>query len=190
LHDSLTQTLFSMNLAVQSAQLAVAEGPQQAEEHLLHLQALAHSAAGEVQALIGQTPYPSLVQGGLAKAIQRLAEARLAQDGLKVAVEVSGQRKLPIPVEANLYRIVQEAFNNITRHAGVREAKVRLCLEDPIASLEVSDGGCGFDPTGPNPLKGIGLAGMAERAGEIGWELKIESQPGRGTVIRVGEKAP
>src|SRR5512136_989362 len=56
LHDSLTQNLFSMNLAVQSAQLAIAEAPQQTEEHLARLQALANNAAGEVQTLTGQAP--------------------------------------------------------------------------------------------------------------------------------------
>ena len=82
LHDSLTQTLFSMNLAVQSAQLSFTEGPLQAEEHLTRLQTLARSAASEVQALTGQAPQRLLAQGGLAAALQHLAEERLAQDGL------------------------------------------------------------------------------------------------------------
>ena len=65
-----------------------------------------------------------------------------------MTVEVTGQRILPRSVEANLYRIAQEALNNITRHAGVRQALVRLCLESPLASLEVEDEGCGFDLAG------------------------------------------
>jgi signal transduction histidine kinase len=187
LHDSLTQTLFSMNLAVQSAQLSIEESPGQAEEHLIRLQTLACSAAGEVQALTGQTPYRSLAQEGLAAALQRLAQERLAQDGLQVTIEVTGQRTLPTPVEANLYRITQEALNNVTRHAGVNQARVRLCLESPAASLEIEDAGCGFDMSGPKHVDGFGLAGMAERASEIGWGLEIKSRPGQGTHIRVEE---
>jgi signal transduction histidine kinase len=92
-------------------------------------------------------------------------------------------------VEANLYRISQEALNNITRHAGVHRARVRLCLENPVASLEVVDEGRGFDPGDIQHLNGFGLTGMAERACEIGWELQIKSCPDQGTRIRVEEKA-
>ena len=188
LHDSLTQTLFSMNLAVQSAQLSLAEGPLPTDEHLIRLQALALSAASEVQALTGQAPPPPLPQGGLAAALQRLAVDRLAQDGLQVTIEITGQRTLPEMVELNLYRIAQEALNNITRHAGVRQAQVRLCLESPLASLEVVDAGCGFDQAGSKYGNGFGLASMSERAGEIGWGLEVKSRPGLGTHIRVAEK--
>ena len=189
LHDSLTQTLFSMNVAVQSAQLSINEVPLQADEHLTRLQTLARSAASEVQALTGQAPQRSLGQGGLAEAIRRLAEERLAQDGLQVTIEVTGERSFPGPVEANLFRIAQEALNNVIRHAGVRKVLVRLHLDSPLASLEIDDEGCGFDLAGSNQANGFGLAGMAERASEIGWELEIKSAPGQGTHIRVEEKA-
>ncbi len=189
LHDSLTQTLFSMNLAVQSAQLALGEDPLQAEEHLVRLQNLSHSAAGEVQALTGQTPLSSLTQGRLVAALNQLAEERLAQDGLQVTIEVDGQRSLAGPVEMTLYRIVQEALNNITRHAGVRQAMVRLNLESPRASLEIKDEGCGFDVGSLKEFSGFGLPGMVGRAGEIGWDLEINSHPGQGTLIRVEERA-
>lgn len=188
LHDSLTQTLFSMNLAVQSAQLAMAEVPLQTEEHLARLQTLARSAAGEVQALTGQAPARTPAHEGLATALEKLAEQRLAQDGLQVSLEVGGQRSLPTAVETNLYRIVQEALNNISRHAGVRQARVRLCLEGPPASLDVEDAGCGFDLASSRHPDGLGLAGMAERASEIGWELQIETRPSQGTRIHVEEK--
>jgi signal transduction histidine kinase len=185
LHDSLTQTLFSMNLAVQSAQLAMEEAPQQTDKHLVILQTLARSAAGEVQALTGQAPQRPPTQGGLAASLQKLAEQRLAQDGLQVRFEVMGQRALPEGVEAALYRITQEALNNIGRHAGVQQAVVRLHLEGPTASLEIEDAGCGFDLESQKRSGGYGLVGMAERAAEIGWELQIQSYPGQGTHIRV-----
>ncbi len=188
LHDSLTQTLFSMNLAVQSAQLSIQEVPLQAEGYLIHLQNLARNAASEVQTLTRQTPFRSLAQGGLASTIQHLAEERLAQDGLQITLEITGQRSFPEFVEINLYRIVQEALNNIARHAGVCQAQVRLRLESPAASLEVVDEGCGFDLAESEEGKGFGLTGMAERASEIGWELEVKSHPGKGTYIRVAEK--
>ena len=63
-----------------------------------------------------------------------------------------------------------------------------LQLENPQASLEVVDKGCGFDLETMSQSRGYGLTGMAERASEVDWELKIESQPGQGTRIRVVEK--
>ena len=189
LHDSLTQTLFSMNLAVQSAQLSINDDPPQAEEHLVRLLNLTRNAAGEVQALLGRAPLEPLAQGGLTVAIEHLAQERLAQDGLQVMVNATGQRELPDNVNKNLYRIVQEALNNITRHAGVNQARVRLCLESPIASLEIMDEGQGFDSEAAKHAGGIGLAGMAERAREIGWELEVKSQPGSGTHVCVKESS-
>jgi len=193
LHDSLTQTLFSMNLAVQAAQLSAQETPNRVpnrvDEHLTRLQVLSRSAAGEVQALTGQVPLRQPAQAGLEAALRRLAEERLAQDGLQVSVEATGNRELPEATQAALYRIVQEALNNVTRHAGVRQARVRVCLESPVASLEVVDEGCGFNLASARDTNGFGLTGMTERASEIGWELEIESRPGQGTHLRVTERA-
>ena len=188
LHDSLTQTLFSMNLAVQTAQLSIKDAPGQVENHLTHLQSLSRGAAREVQSLTGQVVSRSVAQGGLSAAITHLATERFALDGLQVALEVIGGRHLPAAVEANLYRIAQEALNNTIRHSGVRSARLRLCLESPIASLEVEDAGCGFDLDSPGHSAGFGLAGMAERAAEIGWNLEVRSQKGRGTHIRLEER--
>jgi signal transduction histidine kinase len=189
LHDSLTQTLFSMNLAVQSAQLSVEDDPQQANEHLLRLQTLARNAASEVQALTGQNSIHTVTKGGLSAAIQRLADERMAQDGLNVSVEVTGKRTLSLSTEENLYRIAQEALNNIARHAQTKQAQVRLCLESPHAYLDIIDNGCGFDMEAIMNTRGFGLAGMTERAAEIGWEMSIESYPGKGTHIHVEEKS-
>jgi signal transduction histidine kinase len=188
LHDSLTQTLFSMNLAVQSAQLAVDENPAQVEEHLVRLQSLARSAAGEVQTLTGQVPYRTFGENELPAALQKLAEERLAQDGLQVTIESNGERTLPPTVQSNLYRIAQEALNNVSRHAGVRQAVIRLYQENPVSRLEIVDEGCGFDMTETRQRSGFGLSGMLTRASEIGWDLEIKSQPGHGTRISVEEK--
>ncbi|MCU0486267.1 MAG: histidine kinase [Anaerolineales bacterium] len=188
LHDSLTQTLFSMNLVVQAAQLSLRGVPGQVEEHLLRLQSLARSAASEVQSLTGQIPLRQPTQAGLEHALRRLAEERLAQDGLQVTIEITGQRELPAVTQAALYRIAQEALNNITRHAGVCKAVIRLLLEPPPARLEIEDAGCGFDPAGFSQQVGFGLSGMASRATEIGWVFEVQSQPGQGARIWVEEQ--
>ncbi len=189
LHDSLTQTLFSMNLAVQSAQLSVGYDVNQAEEHLTRLQALTRNAASEVQALLGSTSPRTVAEGELVHALQQLVKERQEQDRLEVTLHITGQRILPQSVETNLYRIAQEALNNIVRHAGVPQADLLLSLDSPLARLEIIDQGCGFDLVTAEDAGGFGLTGMADRAKEIGWNLMINSTPGRGTHLRVEEKA-
>ncbi len=189
LHDSLTQTLFSMNLATQAAQLTIQESLDSAEEHLGRLQTLSRSAASEVRALTGQIPLHHPARRGLDTALKHLAAERLAQEGLQIILEVSGHRELAEHVQENLYRITQEALTNVVRHAAVLQASVRLRLESPCASLEVEDSGSGFDLDGLPPSGGFGLTGMRERARQIGWELEIHSHPGQGTRVRVSENA-
>jgi len=189
LHDSLTQTLFSINLAAQAAQLSAQSAPGEVPGHLARVQALTRNAAREVQTLTGQEPSHPIILEGLAAAIRRLADERLALDGLQVSLEVTGERELSGEVQAALYRIVQEALNNISRHASTRLAQVRLCLESPHASMEIEDAGIGFNLNNRSDTSGYGLVGMTERAAGIGWVLEIESQPGQGTHIRLKERA-
>jgi len=94
-------------------------------------------------------------------------------------------------VAEGVYHIAQEALTNVTKHAGTGQATVRLNLAAGASFLEIEDRGLGFDPDLALSQRGhLGLASMAERAGEIGWRLSIESRPGRGTRIRVEEHPP
>ncbi len=189
LHDSLTQTLFSMNLATQAAQLAIPGIPDVAAEQLERLQALSRNAVREVQSLTGQRPQTLLPVGGLVTSLRSLCEERLEQDGLHVMLEIKGTRELPEAVQSTLYRIAQEALTNVIRHAGVRAASVRLCLEGPPASLEIQDAGCGFDANAASRSDGFGLKSMAQRARQIGWKLVVLSECEQGTMIRAEEHA-
>ena len=191
LHDSVTQTVFSMNLTVQSARLLLKREPDRAAGQLERLEDLAASAMGEIQALVSQLRPHSLAEEGLSTALRRLAAERQARDGLQVTLDVDGERALPDAVAAGLYRIAQEALANVVKHSGIHEATVRLNLAEGASFLEVEDGGLGFDPQVALGQRGhLGLAGMDERAREIGWSLSIESRPGCGTRIRVEENPP
>jgi len=190
LHDSVTQTVFSMNLTVQAARLWWEKDKSRVAGQLGRLEELAASALREIQALVSSLRPPPAVAENLPAALRRLAAERRSRDGLQVTLEVVGDRRLPEPVAAGLYLIVQEALTNVTKHAGVNEATVRLRLVEGDAALEVEDHGLGFPPQAGASERGhLGLAGMAERARDIGWCLTIESQPGRGTCIRVAEDA-
>ena len=107
-----------------------------------------------------------------------------------MTLEVYGQRTLPEPVAASLYAIAQEALTNVVKHAGTRQVTVRANLMDGASFLEIEDEGAGFDPGAAEGRRGhLGLAGMAERAREVGWRLSVHSHPGRGTRIRATEDA-
>ena len=190
LHDSVTQTIFSMNLTVQAARMLLEKDRQQTVQQIDRLQELANGASGEIQMLVSQLRPHSVVGEGLGPALRRLASERQRRDGLQVSLEIVGDRALPEAMSVGLFRIVQEALNNIYKHAGTCEAFIRVHLECSPAYLEVEDHGRGFDTTGLAPSLGhIGLSGMGERARELGWDLSIDSHPGRGTRVRAQERA-
>lgn len=104
--------------------------------------------------------------GGLVKALQHLLEERYRMHNLKVTLEVNRNGSLDPAEEAGLFRIAQEALNNVVKHVGVNEAIVRRHLSEP-APLKVEDRGASFDPQ-QIPDGWMGLAGRRELAAEIG----------------------
>ncbi|MBI5354053.1 MAG: sensor histidine kinase [Chloroflexi bacterium] len=188
LHDSVTQTVFSMNLAAQSARLLLEKDSPRAScsTQLLRLEELSANALSEIQSLISQLKPRSLAEEGLPATLRRLAVERQARDGLQVSLEIQGETTLSEAETLGLYSIVNEALTNIVKHSGTYEAKVRLKLNDDSSSLEIEDHGQGFDPhTVSNQRGHLGLIGMSERAREIGWSLSVESEKDRGTKILV-----
>jgi signal transduction histidine kinase len=191
LHDSVTQTVFSMNLTVQSARLLLEREPARVAGQLERLEELAAGAMREIQTLVAQLRPRSIAEEGLPVALRRLAGERQRRDGLQVTVEISGDQALPEPVAAGLYRIAQEALTNVVKHAGTSQASIRLSLSPGDHCLEVEDHGVGFDPQATISQSGhLGLATMAERARELGYHLAIDSRPGEGTRLRVAENLP
>lgn len=186
LHDSVTQTVFSMNLAAQSARLLLDKDPSRAPGQLLRLEELSANALREIQSLVSQLKPRSIVEEGLSTALRRLADERQARDGLRVSVEIQGEKTLSEAEMLGLYSIAHEALTNVVKHSGIREASVRLSLNEDHSRLEIEDRGLGFEPQSITDQRGhLGLAGMSERAREIGWRLSVESEKGRGTRILV-----
>jgi signal transduction histidine kinase len=188
LHDSVTQTIFSMTLTTQSALLLLDRDRQQVPRQLDRLDQLAQSALSEMQVLISRLA-PQVVAGGnFISTLQRHIEERRRLDNLMVTLDVEGCQPLQPAEEASLFRIIQEALNNIVRYAKVSQASLRLHLTEP-SWIEVEDHGVGCNLQEARKPGRMGLAGMRERAIEIGWVLRVDSAPGVGTRIRV-EKAP
>ncbi len=189
LHDSVTQTVFSMTLTTQSAALLLDRDPGRVGAQLHRLSQLAHSALSEMRALISELRPETVAEGGLIAALRRhLAEGHLPEN-LAVSLEVEGDplARLAPAEEQSLFRIAQEALNNIVKHAQAPQAHIRLHLTEPFW-MEIQDQGQGFDIQQARNSGRVGLAGMAERAAEIEWRLQIIASPGAGTRVRVEKK--
>jgi signal transduction histidine kinase len=188
LHDSVTQTVFSMNLTTQSALLLFERDPMLVKGQLERLSELVRSALAEMQALISSLKPEEAATPGLVPALRRhLAETRIAED-LSVSLLVEGDLSLTISEQQALLGIVQEALNNILKHAQTQQARVCVHLAEPCW-MEIEDQGLGFDLQQARISGRMGLVSMQERAAEIGWNLRIVTAPGAGTRIRV-EKPP
>jgi signal transduction histidine kinase len=186
LHDSVTQTIFSMTLTAEAARILLERDPSQAASHLALLQELAQSALSEMRALIQQLRPSPVAEGGLTGAVHKHLAALERREGLKVAFQIEGEAQLPRDQEEGLFRIVQEALNNVVKHAHTDQATVRLRLKEEQVSLLIEDKGSGFDASGSAPARGsFGLTSMRERVEMLGGTLEVKSSPGKGTQVLV-----
>jgi signal transduction histidine kinase len=188
LHDSVTQTIFSMTLTSQSALLLLERDRVQVQGQLDRLDQLSQGAMAEMQELISRLA-PQAVSGDFITLLQHHLEERRRLDNLAVTLEVEGDHPLDSAEQTSLFRIAQEALNNIVKHARVNQALIRLHLEEPFW-MEIEDSGCGFDKQEAFGRERMGMAGMGERATEMGWTLQVTSSPGFGTRIRVEKRTP
>ncbi len=187
LHDSVTQTIFSMTLTTQSALILLERDPSQINTQLDRLNQLAKSAQAEMRTLISELSPEQMVGAGLVAALRQHINTRQLPEGLSVKIEVNGEQAL-LPLEdQGLFRIAQEALNNVVKHSSATTANLRLHMDEPYW-IEIDDDGQGFDLQRQYGGGRVGLAGMRERAEEIGWTLSIRSAPGEGTTIRVEKK--
>lgn len=184
LHDETSQVLtaFSLHLAALRQSL---DDRSDITKQLDILRNLSRQMANGIYRLVHDLRPAQLDDLGLVAALQYLGDEAETQLGLKVRLEVVGDRRRLDPVvEAALYRIAQEALTNTARHAGVAEAQMRLDFSPPQVQLSISDQGCGFSMD--QKRKEIwGLAGMQERAASIGGDFEVISAPGQGTTVRI-----
>ena len=181
LHDSVTQSLYSITLYSEAvARMLTAGAGSEAVEHLRELRATAQEALREMRLLIFQLSPPALDKGGLAGALQVRLDAVEARGGLKVDLQVQGSERLTPLVRQELYQIAQEALNNALKHARAQAVRVLLDFRENGTRLEVSDDGSGFEPEEADRGGGLGLRGMRERAQGIGGTLPSKAHRARG----------
>lgn len=180
LHDEIGQLLTTLQLALDAS----AEGTEEAMQvRRDEARALIAETLNRVRELSFDLRPAMLDHLGLAPALRWLVERYTTGTGVRVDFQHTGiESRLSPEVETAAYRIVQEALTNVARHAGVKEAAVRLWVTGSILKVQIEDTGIGFDPeitltTG----RASGLAGMQERLLLLGGSLEIEATLGSGT---------
>jgi PAS domain S-box-containing protein len=184
LHDAVTQSLFSVAAIAEAMPRVWERDPEEARRGLEELRWLTQGALAEMRAMLLELRPATLLEHKLGVLLRQLTDAMMGRTRMPVTTTVVGDCELPADVQIALYRIAQEALNNVTKHARASQAKVSLHNEPGRVRLRISDNGTGFDP-GTVSVDHLGLNIMRERAEAIGATLRIESQPSHGTRIEV-----
>ena len=185
LHDSVAQTLYGLTLQAEAASRQLAAGQEEAVQgHLQAMREETRQTLQEARLLIFELRPPVLEASGLAAALKARIEAVEARGGMAVHLDLQDISGLDPALEMGLYRIAQEALNNVAKHAAATELDVRLAQNGESVTLFIADNGQGFDP-GAVPDGRAGLQGMAERVAQLHGNLTIQSTPGQGTEINV-----
>ena len=186
LHDSVTQALYSVTLYADAARMAFsAEKWDALERNLQEVRNMSREAMYDMRLLVFELRPFMLETEGLASALRARLAAVEGRSGLKTEVLVEDERRLPIKMEEELYRIAQEGLNNVVKHARATQVQIRLKYDEKTVSLEMNDDGRGFEPEAAHQSGGFGLQGIHERVQQLGGTLNIESAPLRGTRLSV-----
>jgi two-component system sensor histidine kinase UhpB len=181
LHDEVNQALTAVMLRLEAlTQVA----PPRLRDELAETKGLANQAMGELLQLARQLRPTALDDHGFVPAIEEQLRRFKAQYGITTRLSTEGDLDdLGSDQQLVLYRVTQEALNNIARHADASNVAVEIARVDGHVDLEVADDGRGFDVG--RELRGLGLDGMAERARLVDGRFEVDAKPGRGTTLRL-----
>src|SRR5690606_18646518 len=184
LHDAVSQSLFSASVIAQSLPRLWQLGAEEIGDALEELNRLTRGALAEMRTLLLELRPQDLIDVKLADLLSQLVDAFSSKSSTEIELNIEGQPELTPEVRIALYRITQEALNNIMKHARARHASITLRPTPEGTELRITDDGRGFDPSALKPNH-LGLGIMHERAALIGATLEIDTGKGRGTTITV-----
>jgi PAS domain S-box-containing protein len=182
LHDAVTQTLFSASMIADVLPRIWQRNQAEGERRLSELRELTRGALAEMRTLLLELRPNKLIEVGMSDLLRQLAEGIAGRARVAVSVHIEGESEMPADVKVALYRIAQEALNNVAKHAQASQAAVHLHSTPTMIELTVTDDGRGFvfDHIRPEHL-GLGI--MRERADAIGATLAVHSQPDQGATV-------
>jgi signal transduction histidine kinase len=187
LHDSVNQLLYAIMLYAKASRREVEHDKlDQAKSHIEELIQTTKEALGEMRLLIYELRPPILEKQGLSAALEERVRFVEGRTGINPHFTSTFNSRLPQDIEENLYRITQEALNNIVKHANASNVTLEIREIRNKIIISLSDDGIGFDYQKKKSEKGhLGLDSMQERAERIGAILSIDSQPGIGTQVKI-----
>lgn len=186
LHDSVTQAIYAVTLYASAANRSINQGQiATASEQLDALGNMAKQAMRDMRSLIFDLHPPELEDGGLVEAIRSRINSVEVRAGLIADLTVEGiERRLPLSIEEEMFRIAIEALSNATKHSQASQVVVTVSYEAHQVTLTVSDDGKGFD-IDQLERGGMGLRNIKERAAKLGATLHINSVPKEGTTVSI-----
>ncbi len=184
LHDAVNQSLFSAGLIAEVLPRLWEKDPAKGQQSLGDLRRLTRGALAEMRGLLAELRPEVLIDSDLGDLLRQLGNAFTGRTNVPVTLTVMGQGDLPADVQVAFYRLCQEAFNNIAKHAQATQVAVHLEYEAGALDLRIRDDGRGFELQ-QIPPGHYGLGMMRERAEAAGIVLSVASRPGRGTEIAI-----
>ncbi|MBI1744867.1 PAS domain-containing sensor histidine kinase [Candidatus Acetothermia bacterium] len=189
LHDGVQQDLVLLGIKLDLCRQVLSSDSKRVDRELQGMRMTVTEEIQELQRLVRALRPVEVERLGFFPAVRKLLDELKEQHQLSAKISIEGpKRRLPFELEATLFRIVQEALNNVVKHAHAQQLKISFDLSEGWIDLSVRDDGHGFnsqivfnDPT----QRGLGLKHMRERVQEWGGELYIESFPEKGTLLRI-----
>jgi len=184
LHDAVSQTLWTASLITDVLPVLWVQDHEESLVNLEKLQRLVRGALAEMRTLLLELRPNALIKTTLSDLIIQLTQAVMSRKKIDIVVLVEGQTKFEPDVQVGFYRMVQEALNNIVKHAKATKVDIVLKMTDGKLNLTIQDNGRGFEVNQDLP-DGLGLGIMLERASSIGASLDVTSKIGEGTLIKM-----
>lgn len=184
IHDTLAQDLTAIALHIEGGLNQLERDPPRARERLERALALSRTSLDEARHSVLDLRTLPLAGKSLVEALGAMGRAFTSESGIRVNVHADGDLRLSLRIEAELFRIAQEALANVGRHAHATDVAITVRAREQRVQLVVRDDGQGFDATAAHTGR-YGLLGMRERARLLGGTLRVEGRAGRGTVVRV-----
>jgi len=184
LHDAVTQTLFSASLIAEALPDAWRQSPEKALRGVEELRRLTRGALAEMRTLLLELRPAALAEKPLGELLGALCTSVTSRTRIPIELDVTGDALLAPDIQIALYRVTQEALNNIAKHAAASQVTITFQCDPEQVELRITDDGRGFDPAALAPGS-LGLGIMHERAASIGATLRVESRPRAGTEVHL-----
>jgi signal transduction histidine kinase len=183
LHDGLGPALASLNIRLLTVHKLLERDEHPVAEEIQELANQVQASIRDIRRLIHHLRPVALDELGLVPALREYLAHCGQEHGLVIEFSTDEGERLPAPVETALFRIVQEAVNNVMRHAHAKHVSVTLTRDVDHVNLNVADDGQGFDAQLPRTGKHVGLWSMRERVEQLGGQFEVHSAPDQGTTV-------